>query len=257
MPILVLMAVPLTVLGGVWALVLGGVGAGTYALIGVIALLGLTVNPAILLVDRMQQRLMRTGCSGGSAAIGAVRERTRPVLMTSCTTIAGLWPLALSTGDEFEIWPPFATVVIGGLATSTLLTLLVIPIGYVMLARIDRIFGRLGPWILLGWIGATATVITPLVFSGQLVSLTWQIVTTVLVGAAQPVPPGSEAHVQSGRAGDRSALPEQGLRAAGSGPTGLAPRSRRRAGIPPDQRAARRARADFWPAAGRRGLSRR
>jgi hypothetical protein len=87
MPILVLIAVPLTVLGGVWALVLGGVGAGIYALIGVFALLGLTVNPAILLVDRMQQRLMRTGCSGGSAAIGAVRERTRPVLMTSCTLL--------------------------------------------------------------------------------------------------------------------------------------------------------------------------
>jgi ABC-type multidrug transport system ATPase subunit len=182
MPILVLVAVPLTILGSVWGLVVAGVGAGIYALVGVIALLGLTVNPAILLVDRMQRRLIDSGCSGGTAAIAAVRERTRPVLMTSCTTIAGLWPLALSTGDEFEIWPPFATVVIGGLATSTLLTLLVIPVGFVMLARIDRIFGRLGPWILMGWVGATAAVIAPLVLTGQLESLTWQIVTTVLVG---------------------------------------------------------------------------
>jgi HAE1 family hydrophobic/amphiphilic exporter-1 len=114
LPLLVLISVPLTILGATWALVLAGVGAGVYALVGVIALLGLTVNPAILLVDRMQRRSLDAGASGGSAAIAAVRERTRPVLMTSCTTIAGLWPLALSTGSEYEIWPPFATVVMGG-----------------------------------------------------------------------------------------------------------------------------------------------
>jgi multidrug efflux pump subunit AcrB/ABC-type multidrug transport system ATPase subunit len=184
MPLLVLVAVPLTILGATWALVLAGVGAGVYALVGVIALLGLTVNPAILLVDRMQRRSLDAGASGGSAAIAAVRERTRPVLMTSCTTILGLWPLALSTGDEYEIWPPFATVVMGGLATSTLLTLLVIPVGYVLLARLDRSFGRLGPWILMGWALATAAVIAPLVATGQLTSMTWQIVTTILVGGA-------------------------------------------------------------------------
>jgi hypothetical protein len=184
MPLLVLISVPLTILGATWALVLGGVGAGVYALVGVIALLGLTVNPAILLVDRMQRRSLDAGASGGSAAIAAVRERTRPVLMTSCTTIAGLWPLALSTGDEFEIWPPFATVVMGGLTTSTLLTLLVIPVGYVLFARLDRIFGRLGPWILMGWALATAAVIAPLVLTEQLTSMTWQIVTTMLVAGA-------------------------------------------------------------------------
>lgn len=183
LPILVLVSVPLTVLGATWSLVLAGVGAGIYALVGVIALLGLTVNPGILLVDRMQQRVLASGASGGAAAIAAVRERTRPVLMTSCTTIAGLWPLALSTGEELEIWPPFATVVMGGLATSTVLTLLVIPVGFVLLTRIDRIFGKLGPWIVLGWIGATAAVVVPLIVSGQLTTLTWQIVTTVLVAA--------------------------------------------------------------------------
>src|SRR5690606_24713774 len=107
-----------------------------------------------------------------------------PVLMTSCTTIAGLWPLALSTGEELEIWPPFATVVMGGLATSTVLTLLVIPVGFVLLTRIDRIFGRLGPWIVLGWIAATAAVVSPLILTDRLKSLSWQIVTSVLVAAA-------------------------------------------------------------------------
>ncbi|TAJ94005.1 MAG: ATP-binding cassette domain-containing protein [Gammaproteobacteria bacterium] len=181
MPVLVLVAVPLTVLGATWALVFADVGAGVYAMVGAIALLGITVNPAIILVDRMQRRIKRGRCSGGTAAITAVRERTRPVLMTSCTAIAGLWPLALSTGGEFEIWPPFATVVIGGLATSTLLTLLVIPVGFVALARLDSIFGRLGPWIMLGWIGATLAIMTPLIVTEQINSFGWQIATTVLV----------------------------------------------------------------------------
>lgn len=181
MPLLILLAVPLTVLGAVWALVMSGHGADVYALVGVIALLGLTVNPAILLVDRMQKRLLNTGCSGGTAAINAVRERTRPVLMTTATTIAGLWPLALSTGSEYEVWPPFATVVIGGLLTSTLLTLLVIPVGFVFFAWLDRIFGRLGPWVLMGWAAATAAVITPLILTGKLNAFNWQIVSTILV----------------------------------------------------------------------------
>ena len=232
MPLLVLLAVPLTILGATWALVLAGVGAGVYALVGVIALLGLTVNPAILLVDRMQRRSLDAGASGGSAAIAAVSERTRPVLMTSCTTIAGLWPLALSTGDEFEIWPPFATVVMGGLATSTVLTLLVIPVGYVLFARLDRIFGRLGPWILMAWVAATAAVIAPLVATEQLTSMTWQIVTTMLVAGAflwlalalfrrEPL------HcVRSQRSGDRSALPQESLRPAGADQEGLEARQR-------------------------------
>ena len=73
--------------------------------------------------------------------------------MTTATTVAGLWPLALVTGRENEIWPPFATVVMGGLVTSTLLTLLVIPVGFVFLNRLDRLFGRLGPWVVIGWVG--------------------------------------------------------------------------------------------------------
>ena len=184
MPVLVLVSVPLTVLGATWALVVAGMPADLMALVGVVALLGLTVNPAILLVDRMQQRVTAGGWSSGAAALAAVRERARPVLMTSCTTVAGLWPLALTSGREMEIWPPFATVVMGGLVTSTLLTLLVIPVGFVLLSRLDRIFGRLGPWIVLGWLAATAAVVAPLVVTGQVTSLTWQIVTTVLVAAA-------------------------------------------------------------------------
>jgi predicted RND superfamily exporter protein len=113
-----------------------------------------------------------------------VRERARPVLMTATTTVAGLWPLALVTGRENEIWPPFATTVMGGLIASTLLTLLVIPVGFVFLHRLDRLFGRLGPWIVIAWVGATTAVMTALIVSEQINSLTWQVMTTLLIAAA-------------------------------------------------------------------------
>jgi multidrug efflux pump subunit AcrB/ABC-type multidrug transport system ATPase subunit len=181
LPFLVLISLPLTLLGATWALVLAGMALGPMVLVGVLALIGLTVNPAILLVDRMQQRVRSGGASAGAAALAAVRERARPVLMTTATTVAGLWPLALVTGQENEIWPPFATVVMGGLVTSTLLTLLVIPVGFVLMRRLDDLFGRLGPWVMIGWIGTTAAVMVPLIRTGMLTSLTWQVVTTLLV----------------------------------------------------------------------------
>lgn len=181
MPLLILLTVPLTVIGSIWALLVAGLGIDMIAVIGVVVLLGLTVNPAILLVDRMQQMLRTSGCSGGKAAMTAVRERVRPVLMTSCTTIAGLCPLAFSQGQELAVWPPFATVVIGGLVTSTLLTLLVIPIGFVVLSKVDKIMGVLGPWKLLLWVAVTASIISPLIITGQLESFVWQVLITCAI----------------------------------------------------------------------------
>jgi multidrug efflux pump subunit AcrB/ABC-type multidrug transport system ATPase subunit len=183
MPVLVLFAVPLSILGSAWALALTGMHADIMAMAGAVVLLGLTVNPAILLVDRMQQRILTNSWSAGAAAIAAVRERVRPILMTTCTTIAGLWPLAIPTGRENEIWPSFAVVVMGGLATSSLLILLVVPMGFVFLNRLDRLFGRLGPWITVLWLGITATVMSPLIIFDYISSMTWQIITTLLVAS--------------------------------------------------------------------------
>ncbi len=183
LPILVLVAAPLTLVGAVWALVVTGLPADMMGLFGALALLGLTVNPAILLVDRMQQRVRAGAASPAAAAFAAVRERARPVLMTTATTVAGLWPMAIPTGRDMEIWPPFAVVVMGGLAASTLMTLLVLPSGFVLLRRLDRVFGRLGPWVVAAWLALVAATIAPLVGAGLLESLTWQIVTTVLVAA--------------------------------------------------------------------------
>ena len=182
LPVLVILALPLTLLGASWVMLLTGTPAGIMSGAGIVMLFGLTVNPAILLVDRMQQRI-RGGWSTGAAALASVRERTRPVLMTSATTIAALWPLALTTGRENEIWPPFAVVVMGGLATSTLLTLLVIPVAFILLRRLDDLFGRVGPWLVVGWLAATAAVVSSLTLTETVTSLTWQIVTSLLVGA--------------------------------------------------------------------------
>ena len=182
LPVLVLLSLPITLLGATWAMVFAGVALGPMAMVGAVALIGLTVNPAILLVDRMQQLVLGAGWSPGAAAYAAVRERTRPVLLTMATTVAGLWPLAIATGREFEIWPPFATIVIGGLITSSLLTLLIVPVGFTLLRRLDLLFGRIGPWLALGWIGVTASVMSGFVLTETLTSLLWQVVVALLVG---------------------------------------------------------------------------
>ncbi len=183
LPLLVMLALPLTVLGATWALVFSHTPVDMMAMVGVLSLIGVTVNPAILLVDRMQTRAWEGGRPPGAAALAAVRERTRPVLMTAATTVAGLWPLALVTGKDNEIWPPFATVMMGGLITSTLLTLMVIPVGFVFLHRLDRLFGRLGPWIVMTWGIATTAIMWPLIAQDVISSLTWRVVATILVAA--------------------------------------------------------------------------
>ncbi len=184
LPVLVLLALPLTLLGSLWALFLSGMGLVGMALLGALVLLGLAVNPAVLLVDRMQQRTLGTGWSAGAAALAAVRERTRPVLMTSATTIAALVPLAIPTGRANEIWPPFAVLVIGGLLTTTVLTLLVIPVGYVFLRRLDDLFSRVGPWVVIAWLGVTIAATVPLFAFGVIESMFWQITTTLLIAGA-------------------------------------------------------------------------
>ncbi|MCY3628316.1 MAG: efflux RND transporter permease subunit [Gammaproteobacteria bacterium] len=183
LPPLVLLTIPLTLVGALWGLVLTGTPFADMALAGLLVLAGLMVNPAILLVDRMQQ-LSRAGFSRGAAALGAVKERTRPVLMTTATTIAALFPLAISTGRENEIWPPFAVVVMGGLVSVAILTLIVIPVGYVLLKRLDSAFGRLGPWLVVVWAVLVVGIMYPLIGFGILNGLLWQIVCTLLVAGA-------------------------------------------------------------------------
>lgn len=184
LPLLVLLTVPMTLVGGVWGLFFAGFGVEMMALVGLIVLFGLAVNPAILLIDRIQQKMRSGHYSAGGAVIIAVRERARPVLVTACTTMGGLWPMTLVSGQEMEIWPAFAAVVMGGVAISTLLTLLVIPVVYVLVNRFDRKTLALSTWQLSLWLGLSGAIVGWLVSQEYLLQPGWQILTSTLIAAS-------------------------------------------------------------------------
>jgi len=120
---IILLTVPMAAVGVIPGLVLSGSPFGFQSLLGVIALVGIVVNNAIVLIDRIDQHLAE-GCDIQTAVVDAVRRRTRPILLTTATTIAGLLPLAFSAST---LWPPMAWAIISGLMASTVLTLLVVP----------------------------------------------------------------------------------------------------------------------------------
>lgn len=120
---IILLTVPLAAAGIFPALVLSGSPFGFQPLLGIIALVGIVVNKAIVLLDRVDQRL-REGVAINEAVGDAVTRRTRPILLTTATTVAGLLPLALPAST---LWPPMARAIISGLLASTVQTLLVVP----------------------------------------------------------------------------------------------------------------------------------
>ncbi|MCK0163198.1 efflux RND transporter permease subunit [Marinobacter sp. S6332] len=120
---IILLTVPLATVGIFPGLVLSGSPFGFQSLLGVIALVGIVVNNAIVLLDVMDREL-ENGENIHEAMRKAVVQRTRPILLTTATTVAGLLPLAFSSST---LWPPMAWAIISGLLASTVLTLLVIP----------------------------------------------------------------------------------------------------------------------------------
>ena len=131
-PFVILFAVPFSVIGAIGILYLTRTPVSIVVLIGGILLAGIVVNNAIILID-YTNRLRRAG----KAKIDAIREaclvRLRPILMTTSTTVLGLLPMALGLGEGAELRTPMALTVVGGLLTSTLLTLIVIPALYLLL----------------------------------------------------------------------------------------------------------------------------
>jgi HAE1 family hydrophobic/amphiphilic exporter-1 len=111
------------------------------ALIGIIMLAGIAVNNSIILVDRINQ-LIREGLTRREAILQAGQQRIRPIIMTSLTTVLALLPLTFGFGESASLRSPMALAVIGGLVTSTLLTLVVIPCVYDILDRIKTLFVR-------------------------------------------------------------------------------------------------------------------
>ncbi|MEN8164801.1 MAG: efflux RND transporter permease subunit, partial [Acidobacteriota bacterium] len=124
--VLILLNIPLALVGGVAALWISGQNLSVPASVGFIALFGIALENGMVLVTYLNQ-LVRQGVSIDEASVRGAMQRLRPVLMTATTTALGLIPLLLSSGTGSEVQRPLATVVIGGLATSTVLTLLVLP----------------------------------------------------------------------------------------------------------------------------------
>ncbi len=128
-PMMILTTVPMAFTGVVLGLLITRNPLSLYTLYGVVALAGIAVNAAIVLISAANDRLAR-GMSLLHATVYAARRRVIPILITSLTTIAGLMSLALGLGGRSLIWGPVATAIVWGLAFSTLLTLLVIPLLY-------------------------------------------------------------------------------------------------------------------------------
>jgi multidrug efflux pump subunit AcrB len=121
--VIVLITVPLAITGVVPGLILTGNPFGFMSLLGVIALVGIVVNNAIVLIDVIDSN-MAAGVERSEAVIRAVERRARPILLTTVTTVAGLLPLTLT---QSTLWPPMAWAIISGLLASTVLTLGVVP----------------------------------------------------------------------------------------------------------------------------------
>jgi len=134
LPFIVILTVPLGICGAIFAMAFTGIPLGVLSMIGVIVLCGIVVNNGIIFVARIQQ-LQEAGQDPVSAAREAGIERLRPILITSATTILGLLPLALGYGPGAELRKPLAITVVWGLAAATMMTLVVIPSGYRLLAR--------------------------------------------------------------------------------------------------------------------------
>ena len=120
---IVFVSIPLAAVGVIPGLVLSGQPFGFQSLLGVIALIGIVVNNAIVLIDVVDQELEK-GKDIMDAVRAALQQRTAPILLTTATTILGLLPLALSSST---LWPPMAWAIISGLTLSTMLTLVAIP----------------------------------------------------------------------------------------------------------------------------------
>jgi multidrug efflux pump subunit AcrB len=141
-PFGILVALPLSIGGALLGLLITQKELGLFALIGIVLLMGLVTKNAILLVDFALSG-MQEGKPQFKAVVEAGVSRLRPILMTSISTIAGMTPIALEWGADGEVRSPMAIAVIGGFSTSTLLTLVVVPVLFTYVDNLNHWLGRL------------------------------------------------------------------------------------------------------------------
>ncbi|MFT6733601.1 MAG: HAE1 family hydrophobic/amphiphilic exporter-1, partial [Polaribacter sp.] len=131
-PFIILLTIPLSIVGVIMGLLTSGYGISVISMIGVVFLVGVVVNNAIVLVDAINH-FRKTGLEKFDAIITASKSRLRPILMTTFTTVLGLLPMAIGLGEGAELRAPLAVVVSFGLVFSTALTLLIIPATYLIM----------------------------------------------------------------------------------------------------------------------------
>ena len=134
-PLVILVAIPFSLIGVGIALWITGTPLSAPVLLGVILLAGIVVNNSILLVEYVEEYRRERGGSMEEAVIDAGAVRLRPILMTTLTTVLATLPLALGIGEGSELMQPLAIAVVGGQTVSTLLTLFVVPSAYVLAQR--------------------------------------------------------------------------------------------------------------------------
>jgi HAE1 family hydrophobic/amphiphilic exporter-1 len=140
-PFVVLFSIPVALVGALTALALTMESLTIFSIVGMIMLLGLVAKNAILIVDFANQ-LKEEGYALKEALIEAGKERLRPILMTTIAMIAGMLPIALASGDGAEVKNGMAWVIIGGLTSSLLLTLFLVPSAYYVVDRIKERFAK-------------------------------------------------------------------------------------------------------------------
>lgn len=133
-PFTILLTIPLAVVGAILLFFFTGTTINMMGVIGIVMLVGIAVNNSIILVDRINQ-LKQSGLSLTEAIVESGQQRIRPIIMTSLTTILALLPLTFSFGEGASLRSPMAIAVIGGLVTSTLMSLMVIPCVYYVLEK--------------------------------------------------------------------------------------------------------------------------
>jgi multidrug efflux pump subunit AcrB len=124
---------PLALAGGIWGLYMTQTAIGATVIVGTVLLVGIVVNNAIIMVELANQIREREGVSRRVAILQAAPQRLRAILMTTITTVVGMFPLALGLGQGGEFLQPLGIVVFSGLSVATLLTLFIIPCFYLLL----------------------------------------------------------------------------------------------------------------------------
>ncbi|MEH2286493.1 efflux RND transporter permease subunit [Nostoc sp.] len=132
-PLVIIFTVPLALAGGIFGLYITKTAIGATVIVGVVLLVGIVVNAGILMVELANQIRDEEDCTRQIAIVKAAPQRLRPIIMTTVTTIMGLFPLALGIGEGSEFLQPLGIVVFFGMAIATMLTLFIIPCFYILL----------------------------------------------------------------------------------------------------------------------------